>query len=225
MPAVHRDASSEDELGPSDVCMEDCIVPQPCSFLGVGTGFHGVQRCTKDTSHGPQPIPENAGDPWRVSVQLQCYDPEAGYVCGIMEANVSPQSPVVTFWEGEIVDNENFTFFTNKWHATHRTDMEYWQKFRPFSSLRHQVVKRKGHCSQLRDYPFIFMRWKEKFFVSKQEDNQLTIQGFYYICLSRQNGQVWGYYYDPESQPYQELELQAQAKVEHGFGFSNYELR
>jgi len=142
-----------------------------------------------------------------------------------MRANVSPQAPVVTFWEGEIVDNENHTFYTSKWHATHATDLDYWQKFPAFAPLRQHVLKQGGHCKQLRDYPYVFMRWKEKFFISKQEDNQLTIQGFYYICMSRQDGHVWGYYYDPESQPYQELDLQACAKVEHGFGFSNYQLR
>lgn len=26
---------------------------------------------------------------------------------------------VVTFWEGEIVDIKNYTFFTNKWEATY----------------------------------------------------------------------------------------------------------
>jgi hypothetical protein len=25
---------------------------------------------------------------------------------------------VVTFWEGEIVDNKNYTFYTGKWEAT-----------------------------------------------------------------------------------------------------------
>lgn len=38
-----------------------------------------------------------------------------------MEATNIPQAaaaPVVTFWEGEIVDNLNHTFLTQKWGAT-----------------------------------------------------------------------------------------------------------
>eukprot|EP00803_Ostreobium_quekettii_P003319 evm.model.scf_2409.1 EVM.evm.TU.scf_2409.1 scf_2409:3514-7781(+) len=190
MPTVSRDTSSEDEPGSIDVCMEDFAVPQPCSFLSVGTEFHGVQRCTKDSVRPPHPpVPDHAGDPWQVSVQIQCYSLEMGYVCGTMKANVSPQSPVVTFWEGEIVDNENHTFFTSKWDASQSTDLDYWHKFSAFAPLGRKVMKQGGQCGQLKDFPYIFMRWKEKFFISKQEDNHLTIQGFYYICLSRQDGE------------------------------------
>jgi hypothetical protein len=37
-----------------------------------------------------------------------------------MEAMNIPQatSPVITFWEGEVVDNLNHTFITQKWGAT-----------------------------------------------------------------------------------------------------------
>lgn len=35
----------------------------------------------------------------------------------------------------------------------------------------------------------------------------LTISGFYYIALHRQTGAIEGLYYDPGSQPYQELRL------------------
>lgn len=35
----------------------------------------------------------------------------------------------------------------------------------------------------------------------------LTISGFYYVCLSRRDGRVQGLYFDPQSSPYQCLEL------------------
>ncbi|CAD7700270.1 unnamed protein product, partial [Ostreobium quekettii] len=215
MPSASRETSSEDDLGSSDAGTEDYSMPQQSSFLGAGTEFHGVQRCTKDHSRS---LAEHVDNPWKVSVQIHCYSSELGYVCGTMKAHVSPQSPVVTFWEGEIVDNHNHSFFTNKWDASQVTDLEYWRKFGSFAQLGRRVARQGGRCGQLKDFPYIFMRWKEKFFISKQEESQLTIQGFYYVCLSRQNGEIWGYYYDPDSQPYQELEL----RVIHSHSLSSY---
>jgi hypothetical protein len=43
---------------------------------------------------------------------------------------------VVTFWEGEIVDNKNYTFYTGKWEATKETDVKHWSKFSSFEELR-----------------------------------------------------------------------------------------
>lgn len=59
------------------------------------------------------------------------------------------------------------------------------------------------------------MRWKENFFVNMREEGSgcsLTIAGFYYVCLSRETGKIEGYYYDPNSTPYQKLELQPQSE-------------
>ncbi|KAM5560188.1 hypothetical protein ABKV19_021382 [Rosa sericea] len=42
---------------------------------------------------------------------------------------------VVTFWEGEIVDTKNYTFFTEKWEATQDDDIRHWTKFPSFSAL------------------------------------------------------------------------------------------
>ncbi|TXG58649.1 hypothetical protein EZV62_016478 [Acer yangbiense] len=58
---------------------------------------------------------------WRVNVRIQGCDLEHGYLCGTMEALNVPMAdtPVVTFWEGEIVDTKNYTFFTDKWEATY----------------------------------------------------------------------------------------------------------
>lgn len=83
-----------------------------------------------------------------------------------MEANVSPDSPVVTFWEGEIVDNVNHTFITSKWLANQTTDMDSWSKFPPFRQLKHKVVQSEGQCGILREYPYVFMRWKVSLVIS-----------------------------------------------------------
>ncbi|RKP35198.1 vacuolar import/degradation protein Vid24, partial [Dimargaris cristalligena] len=72
---------------------------------------------------------------------------------------------------------------------------------------------------------YILMRWKERFFVDEadyqhhrdrsllqsQESGSshhgLTISGFYYICMSRVDGSIQGFYCDAFSCPYQKLEL------------------
>lgn len=56
--------------------------------------------------------------PARVS-GLQHYDPSSGYVAGTMEAANVPDAlePVCTFFEGEIIDNVNHTFYTADWDA------------------------------------------------------------------------------------------------------------
>ena len=49
-------------------------------------------------------------------------------------------------------------------------------------------------------YPLMFFqRWKEKFFVNVGAECGLTIAGFYYVCFSRSDGSVDGFYYDPNS--------------------------
>lgn len=67
-----------------------------------------------------------------------------------------------------------------------------------------------GRARSLRDHPYIFMRWKELFFVNCSDEGSLTIAGFYYICLGRKTGRVNGFYFDCNSQQPQELDLQTE---------------
>ena len=69
----------------------------------------------------------------------------------------------------------------------------------------------------------IFMRWKEKFFVNVGPECGLTIAGFYYVCLDRRTGEVEGFYFDPNSSPYQKLEMRPQRQSPGGFAFESYE--
>ncbi len=82
------------------------------------------------TSHTPPlPCPTSQG-----------YDPAAGYVCGVMEAHVpTSRTPVVTFWEGELVDNVNHCFTTRNWEIASKDNMEHWSKFKGFSDLKPEV--------------------------------------------------------------------------------------
>ncbi len=45
------------------------------------------------------------------------------------------EAPVETTWQGEIIDNCNHTFDTQKWGASHISDMKNWSKFSAFSEL------------------------------------------------------------------------------------------
>ncbi len=57
--------------------------------------------------------------------------------------------------------------------------------------------------------------------MSPGEDCGLTIAGFYYVCMDRHTGAIVGYYFDPNNQPWQRLELNAQPSA-NGFAFADY---
>lgn len=183
-----------------------------CTFLQPGTRFTGTQK-----------VPTNREDAWIVSVMIQGYDAERGYVCGSIEAQNLPTSDetVVTFWEGEIVDNRNYTFFTGRWDATRAKDIEHWSKFQPFRQFKEAVVRGSGKLLDLSTSRYVFMRWKEQFFVNVSPDCGLTIAGFYYVCFDRCHGTIEGYYHDANSSPWQKLDL-AIHHESNGFSFPEY---
>ncbi|CAH2058888.1 unnamed protein product [Thlaspi arvense] len=187
------------------------------SLLGAGQAFSGTQNVSNQQKE----------EAWRVNVQIQGVDLEHGYLCGTMEALNVPMAdtPVITFWEGEIVDGKNYTFYTGKWEAVREDDMRHWSKFPSFSPLQGQVESDGGRQLDLRNYPYIFMRWKEQYFVNVGTDCGLTIAGFYYVCFSCSDGSISGFYYDPNSSPFQKLELKTVNEGRSGFSFSSYELQ
>ena len=69
-----------------------------------------------------------------------------GYICGIMRAENVPQAktPVVTFWEGDIIDNVNHSFMTTKWGAEKSVDVKHWLKFDGFKPLSKAVQASGG---------------------------------------------------------------------------------
>ncbi|KAI5391829.1 hypothetical protein KIW84_076576 [Lathyrus oleraceus] len=199
---------------------------QSCTLLCAGQAFSGTQNVSS----------LQKDEAWRVNVRLQGCDLEHGYLCGTMEALNVPMAdtPVVTFWEGEIVDARNYTFFTGKWEAAPEDDIRHWTKFPSFSPLLvatstlvscSQVEVDGGKSMDLSNYPYIFMRWKEQYFVNVGTDCGLTIAGFYYVCFSCSDGSISGFYYDPNSSPFQKLELKATNDGRSGFSFSSYELQ
>lgn len=199
------------------------VQEHPCSFLSAGQVFKGTQNVSQSV--------HSAGyreEEWKVNVRLQGCDLQQGYVCGSMEAlNVpSAKSSVVTFWEGEIVDNVNYTFFTpQNWGADRVTDLKHWSKFKCFAALKEAVVSHNANSIDLQHFPYVFMRWKEKCFINVGPDCGLTIAGFYYVCFSRIDGSVEGFYYDPNSSPFQRLQLRASNEGRYGQSFASYNFR
>eukprot|EP00735_Rhodelphis_limneticus_P014952 TRINITY_DN906_c0_g1::TRINITY_DN906_c0_g1_i1::g.15952::m.15952 TRINITY_DN906_c0_g1::TRINITY_DN906_c0_g1_i1::g.15952 ORF type:complete len:198 (+),score=1.65,sp/Q9CPY6/GID4_MOUSE/35.68/4e-29,Vac_ImportDeg/PF09783.4/1.4e-48 TRINITY_DN906_c0_g1_i1:100-693(+) len=185
------------------------------SFFQLGQAFSGTQNVTHNLTWK---------EAWRVNVRLQGLDLRKAYICGSMEALNVPcaNSSVITFWEGEIIDNQNFGFITGRWDATKEDDLNHWNKFRAFLPFYHSVSKDGGCNIDLSSCDHVFMRWKEKFFVNAGPDCGLTIAGFYYVCLERKTGKIDGYYFDPNSSPYQKLELQVSCESRQGHAFPSY---
>ncbi|GBG80051.1 hypothetical protein CBR_g30417 [Chara braunii] len=200
--------------------MPGATLHQVCAFLNVGQTFVGTQN-----------VPQNQGsakdEAWKVNVRIQGCNLEQGYLCGSMEAlNVqSTESSVVTFWEGEIVDNKNHTFFTGQWNATKDNDLKHWAKFASFAPIMAEVERDGGLSVDLANYDHMFMRWKEQFFVNVNPDCGLTIAGFYYVCFSRRDGTIQGFYYDPHSTPFQKLELKPALEGQQGHSLGIYQFR
>ena len=157
---------------------------------------------------------------------LKSYDHATGVLTGVMTAHNVPESttPVTTFFEAEIVDNVNFSFYTAHvdWSALACTDMRHWSKFPHFRKLRADVETYGGRAPGLADSGAVFMRWKEKMFIAGGV-GRLTIAGFYYVCLERSTGTISAVYYDPSSSPDQKLQLTAVRGGVAGHAFPEYE--
>ncbi|KXN70992.1 hypothetical protein CONCODRAFT_38833 [Conidiobolus coronatus NRRL 28638] len=155
------------------------------SFLQPGRTFTGSQNLILDNNNNPADK-----DKWEVKVAIHSINPEQGTIVGLMEAlNVpSAATTVITYWEGEIIDFVNFTMRTKKWSADSEVDLFHWKMFQPF---KHFDPSEENIQSIYENY--IFMRWKEKFFVNvSPTESGLTIAGFYYICIRRIDGHIEG---------------------------------
>ena len=100
---------------------------------------------------------------WDVHVVLHQVDLGAGRLSGSMEAKNVPaaNTPVVTMWEGEIIDNVHSHFLTGRWDASRKTDLDHWSKFPAFADVRTRVEVDGGRDLDLSVLPVVFMRWKE----------------------------------------------------------------
>lgn len=181
------------------------------------------------------------GEEWPVKVAIHGVDYSNMTLTGTMEASNVPdksspshESSITTYLEGEIIDFNHFTLETKSFNANARIDATYWRKLEPFKHLSDEqmvknILSRRWLSEDLMSN-YVLMRWKgrqtrrqcmlnqaqlssEKCFVKPSDaQSSLTISGFYYVSLKRDNGHVEGLYYDPSSTPYQHLSLSAESK-------------
>jgi glucose-induced degradation protein 4 len=211
---------------PVDTSKVYSSLPPPCSFLHPGTSYRGEQLFTAAI---------HKSDSWRVAVNINSYIPLTGELAGTMYANNVSQIhakdlPVRTFFEGEIIDIVNHSFYTSEFSASALTDLRHWSKFPSFKDLKAEAVVQGGRVQHLDSHPFIYMRWKEKFFIGNDgckadSAGRLTIAGFYYVCLNRVTGDMDAYYWDPTGPPEQRLTLKVEPSNDKGgFGFGCVEV-
>ena len=147
------------------------------------------------------------------------------------KTSTSQDAHIVTFLEGEIIDFHTHTLETKNFKADAEIDSTYWRELHPFKDLTDEemarnLVNRKWITEELSNR-WILMRWKgmlhfscppfledvllimtERCFITPTDSRQgLTIFGFYYISINREDGHIEGLYYDPGSSPYQQLSL------------------
>jgi len=223
----------------------------PSAFLEPGMTFRGTQDVSPsftqmmDEAEDPAAAAEPSRESWDLRITVEEANFARGYVCGTMHANgfncgaPNPNSPphyqqmsqqqsseaVATFWEGEIIDNVNHTFYTQKWGATKAIDRKHWVKLAPFARALSEAKTLSTSKSadlqsepiDLTSQPFVYLRLKEKYFLNEEPGGNLTIAGFYYLCISRATGEITGYYFDPNSTPYQKVSLQVSYQGSSGF--------
>ena len=206
---------------PIDTTKVYCPVPS-CALLTPGQSFSGEQQVT---------ILLLKSEAWKVTATIQSYDPHKGIMTGIMKARDVPEaeSPVTTFFEGEIIDNINFSFFSTEAMSSLATDLQFWSKFPSFKDIKSEVVTQGGRSVALATHPYVYMRWKERFFIGSnggktEGGGRLTIAGFYYVCLNRVDGTIEGWYFDKSGPLEQKLKLAVDLSRGDGHAFGAIEL-
>lgn len=139
---------------------------------------------------------------------------------GTLEAADLPElcGPVHTLWHGEIIDCENFHFTSSHHGRSSADDFDCWDRFPGFQQLNCHSTQHLRHVTR-RDVErtgWVFMRWKERGFLSKSAElaaarqsapGLLSINGFYYVGYERATGIATAYYHDPALHSLQRLSL------------------
>ncbi|CAG8091888.1 unnamed protein product [Penicillium salamii] len=201
------------------------ILPQRISNLHAPTepvivnGSESDARPSSTPATRRRTLTNPRDENWPVKVTIHHINEEEMTLSGTMEAYNIPDktSPthdahIVTFLEGEIIDFNKHTLETKNFKADADIDSTYWREMQPFkdmtdAEIARNLVSRKWITEEL-SKGWILMRWKERCFITPTDARQgLTISGFYYISLRREDGHIEGLYYDPGSSPYQQLSL------------------
>ncbi|KAJ5949633.1 hypothetical protein N7454_001217 [Penicillium verhagenii] len=189
----------------------------------IVNGSDANTRITVSTTSGRRYQANPRDENWPVKVTIHNINFSEMTLSGTMEAYNIPDktSPtqdahIVTFLEGEIIDFNKHTLETKNFKADADTDTTYWRKLQPFKDLPDAEIAKNlvSHTwiTEKLAQGWILMRWKERCFITPTDSRQgLTISGFYYTSLSREDGSVDGLYYDPGSSPYQQLSLKPES--------------
>ncbi len=95
-----------------------------------------------------------------LDVCLQDVNLQEGTLCGSSTWHLpNGKSPVVTSWEGDIIDNVNHSFVTQKWGATQQSDLKQWSKFPHFVPLRLNVLQRRGRWDSSLSSSAACLKW------------------------------------------------------------------
>ncbi|KAJ1730500.1 hypothetical protein LPJ61_002977 [Coemansia biformis] len=194
-----------------------------CALLRPGIRFTGIQQISP-----PAGGCMNTEEQWDVRVEIETVDMARGRVTGLMKAINVPRLPktIVTYWEGEVIDFVNYMPLTNKWQATCSSDVEHWSLFAAVRAHQEGFLHEWPESMRGRRMPqvleeYILMRWKETSFVNVHaSETGLTIEGFYYVCMSRRTGSLEGVYFEPSTRPYQRLVLNVDCG-ERGMSFAS----
>ena len=214
--------------------------PGPATTTSTGFGGHGGKLARSppnwflkpgQTWNGWQHVqhwPPGTSERWSVRVVLDFVNFEKGEVFGTMTASNVPgaENNVVTYFEGEIIDNENSTFYSNP-DASARTclaELRHWSRFPSFRPLRDSVLEEDGRAPALSASGKVFMRWKEKCFLSGGANCRLSIAGLYYVTLDRVNGDIHAYYWDPNSAPEQKMNLKVGSSHQQGYALPMFKV-
>lgn len=181
------------------------LVPLPTSHqLGVTESllYSGSRFCGHQKSKG------NCYD---VEVILQHVDINNSYLCGYLKIKgLTEEFPsLTTFFDGEIISKKS-QFLTRKWDADEEVDRKHWSKFVQFYQYSKTFNCDSFDYNQLIHQDFVFMRWKEHFLVPDHTIKDIagaSFAGFYYICLTKSNQTIEGYYYHRQSEWFQSLTL------------------
>jgi len=167
------------------------------SLLYNGSRFQGYQK--------------SKGNCYDVEVVLLHVDEEKGYLCGYLKIKgLTDEYPTLTtFFDGEII-NKNNPFLTRKWDADEEVDKKHWSKFAAFHHFAKTFNSDTFDCETLKRSDYIFMRWKEHFLVPDHTIKDISgasFAGFYYICFTKSDATIEGYYYHRSSEMFQSLNL------------------
>lgn len=106
--------------------------------LSCDDGFPRCARCTNADTHTHTHAHAHFRSLALSHHCLQEVDAARGRLAGSMQAFdvAGADGPIDTFFEGEVIDDANATFWTGSYGASTSTDLRHWSKFQSFADVR-----------------------------------------------------------------------------------------